>query len=586
MAFLKKIRLGDLLVENKLITSEQLDHALQEQQRLGIKLGNALVELGIIDEDSILKLLSRQLNIPLVNLNNYDFVEDEVRRLPEMIARRYRAIVLENREDSFLVGMADPTDIYALDEIQKKLDKSVKQAIVRESELLGTFDQIYRRTEEINALAEELDQDLNESGAEFALLEPEMTDAPVAKLLQSIFEDAVQVNASDIHIEPDKEMLRVRQRIDGVLHEQIVKAKQIAPALVVRLKLMSGLNISEKRLPQDGRFNMTVNDREIDVRLSTMPVQYGESVVMRLLDQTRGALEIDRLGMPPDLLKRFRRNFSLPNGMILVTGPTGSGKTTTLYAALSQLDKPETKILTVEDPVEYRISRINQIQVNPKIGLTFSSILRTVLRQDPDIIMVGEMRDEETVSIGVTAAMTGHLVLSTLHTNDTVSTATRLMDMGVEGYLLATTLRTIIAQRLVRKICTSCSEGYKPDAYEASWISAKLQIDVNQYQYKKGKGCTHCAFTGYHGRMGVYELLDMNEDLAEALRSSDTQKFGEIAKRSEGFKPLVDVAHEHAANGLTTIAEMLKLAGEVHEDMFEQGPVAHEIEIDSVPVAK
>jgi len=586
VAFLKKIRLGDLLVENKLITSEQLDHALQEQQRLGIKLGNALVELGIIDEDSILKLLSRQLNIPLVNLNNYDFVEDEVRRLPEMIARRYRAIVLENREDSFLVGMADPTDIYALDEIQKKLDKSVKQAIVRESELLGTFDQIYRRTEEINALAEELDQDLNESGAEFALLEPEMTDAPVAKLLQSIFEDAVQVNASDIHIEPDKEMLRVRQRIDGVLHEQIVKAKQIAPALVVRLKLMSGLNISEKRLPQDGRFNMTVNDREIDVRLSTMPVQYGESVVMRLLDQTRGALEIDRLGMPPDLLKRFRRNFSLPNGMILVTGPTGSGKTTTLYAALSQLDKPETKILTVEDPVEYRISRINQIQVNPKIGLTFSSILRTVLRQDPDIIMVGEMRDEETVSIGVTAAMTGHLVLSTLHTNDTVSTATRLMDMGVEGYLLATTLRTIIAQRLVRKICTSCSEGYKPDAYEASWISAKLQIDVNQYQYKKGKGCTHCAFTGYHGRMGVYELLDMNEDLAEALRSSDTQKFGEIAKRSEGFKPLVDVAHEHAANGLTTIAEMLKLAGEVHEDMFEQGPVAHEIEIDSVPVAK
>ncbi len=582
MEFRKKIRLGDLLVEKGLITDEQLQLALQEQKKLGRKLGNTLIELGMIDEESMLTLLSRQLGIPLIDLNNFNFNEEVIRNLSESMARRYRAIVLEDRPNDFLVGMADPTDLYALDEIQEKLSKPVSQAIVRESTLLVTFDRVYRRTEEISALAEELGQELS-SGSEdlSSLLQAEqMTDAPVAKLLQSIFEDAVQVGASDIHIEPDKNEIRVRQRVDGVLQEQVMKEIQIAPAVVVRLKLMAGLNISEKRMPQDGRFNMTVNGREIDVRLSTMPVQHGESVVMRLLDQSRGALDIEQLGMPPELLKRFRKNFHLPNGMILVTGPTGSGKTTSLYAALQELNQAEAKIITVEDPVEYRLSRINQVQVNPQIGLNFAQVLRSALRQDPDIIMVGEMRDAETVEIGVSAAMTGHLVLSTLHTNDTVSTATRLLDMGVEGYLLATTLRSIIAQRLVRKICVHCADEHKPDAFEKAWLREKLFVDTEHYQYKKGKGCVHCGFTGYHGRMGVYELLEMNSELAEALRRDDTQEFVEAAARTPGYQPLINVAHEYARQGLTSIDEVLKLAGEPRDDFYQEETLELELEVE------
>ena len=570
MAFTKKIRLGDLLVEKGLITEDQLQFALGEQKKLGRKLGNTLIELGMIDENSLLNLLANQLRIPLIDITNYNYSDEAAKKLPESIARRYRALVLEERERDYLVAMADPTDIYALDEIQGKLDKPVSQAIVREAALLENFDLVYRRTDEISALASELGQDLNESAPELGdLLQTEMTDAPVAKLLQSIFEDAVQIGASDIHIEPDKHVIRVRQRVDGVLQEQVMQETQIAPAVVVRLKLMCGLNISEKRLPQDGRFHVIVNGRDIDVRLSTMPVQHGESVVMRLLDQTRGALQLDHLGMPPDILHRFRKNFHLPNGMILVTGPTGSGKTTTLYAALSELNVKESKIITVEDPVEYRLDRINQVQVNPRIGLKFSNVLRSAMRQDPDIIMVGEMRDAETVEIGVAAAMTGHLVLSTLHTNDTISTATRLMDMGVEGYMLATTLRTIIAQRLVRRICTSCAEDYTPTDFEAGWLSEDLGLDLSRHRYQKGRGCKQCGDTGYHGRMGVYELLDMNAELAEKLRHDDSQGFVEAAARAPGYQPLVMVAHEHASNGLTTIEEMLRLAGEVPDDLLD-----------------
>ena len=571
MAFAKKIRLGDLLVEKNLITGDQLQLAMSEQKKLGRNLGSTLVELGMIDENSLLNLVSSQLGIPLIDFNDYHYSDDVAKLLPEVIARRYRAIVLEDRGKDYLVGMVDPTDIYALDEIQGKLSKPVSQAIVREAALLENFDLIYRRTEEISALAEELGQDLSESGVDLDdLLQVEMTDAPVAKLLRSIFEDAVQIGASDIHIEPDKNVIRIRQRIDGVLYEQVMKETQIAPAVVVRLKLMSNLNISEKRLPQDGRFNMVVKKRDIDVRLSTMPVQYGESVVMRILDQTRGALDIEKLGMPAEILHRFRKNFHLPNGMILVTGPTGSGKTTTLYAALKELNLAASKIITVEDPVEYRLERVNQVQVNPKIGLNFANILRSALRQDPDIIMVGEMRDTETVEIGVGAAMTGHLVLSTLHTNDTVSTATRLMDMGVEGYLLATTLRTIIAQRLVRKVCKSCAKDYTPDAFEAGWLREALGVNVAEHKYLQSPGCQQCGMTGYQGRMGVFELLDMTAELAEKLRNDDSQGFVDAALKTPGYEPLVSVAHAHASQGLTTIEEVLRLAGQLRDEVIDE----------------
>ena len=571
MAFSKKTPLGELLLQQNLITQDQLQYALNEQKKLGRKLGATMVELGMIDQKTRLDQLARQLNIPYLDINNLNYSDEVAKRLPESIARRYRALVIEDRDRDYLVAMADPTDIFALDEIADKMDKPIRQAIVNEGDLLEHFDLVYRRTEEISALASELGQDLSEGAPDLGeLLRTDMTDAPVAKLLQSIFEDAVQIGASDIHIEPDQHVIRIRQRVDGILHEQVMQETQIAPAVVVRLKLMCGLNISERRLPQDGRFHVNVNNRDIDVRLSTMPVQYGESVVMRLLDQTKGGLELEHLGMPRDLLRRFRKNFHLANGMVLVTGPTGSGKSTTLYAALSELNVEESKIITVEDPVEYRLDRVNQVQINPRIGLDFSNILRSALRQDPDIIMVGEMRDPETVEIGVSAAMTGHLVLSTLHTNDTISTATRLMDMGVEGYLLASTLRSVIAQRLVRRVCASCVEIYQPSPFEEGWLRDDLKIDASQHRYVKGRGCKQCSETGYAGRMGVYELLDMNPELAEKLRHDDSQGFVEAAQRAPGYQPLVMVAHEHATNGLTTIEEMLRIAGEVPDDVLDR----------------
>ena len=452
MALRQKIRIGDLLVENQVITEDQLQRALKEQKKIGRKLGQTLIELSYIGEQDLLNFLAQQLNIPAVDLRHYDFDADIVRTLPETLARRFRAIVLENSADAYLVGMADPTDIFAYDELARHLDKQIKQAVVRESELIETFDLVYRRTEEISNLAEELGQELSDSDVDLQQLidQEDVVDAPVVKLLQSIFDDAVQVNASDIHIEPDENVLRIRQRVDGLLHEQVMNEIRIASALVLRLKLMAGLDISEKRLPQDGRFNIRVKQTSIDVRLSTMPVQYGESVVMRLLDQSSGILDLEHLGMSTAMIEKFRRNIKHPHGLVLVTGPTGSGKTTTLYAALKELNTASKKIITAEDPVEYRLPRINQVQVNGKIGLHFPNVLRTALRQDPDVILVGEMRDQETVEIGLRAAMTGHMVLSTLHTNDAISTADRLMDMGAEGFLLASALRTIVAQRFVK----------------------------------------------------------------------------------------------------------------------------------------
>lgn len=570
----KKIRLGDLLVENGIITAEQLDAALVEQRKLGRKLGHTLIEMGFLSEDELLRFLSRQLRLPLVDLKHYRFEPETVRLLPETVARRYRAVVLEDRDAELLVGMADPTDLYAHDEIARRLARPVRAAIVRESELLATFDLVYRRTEEISLLAEELGQELSEGDFDLdeILRGTEMVDAPVAKLLQSLFEDAVQVGASDIHIEPDEQVLRIRQRVDGVLQEQEMKERRIAAALVLRLKLMAGLDISERRLPQDGRFNIRVKGHGIDVRLATMPVQHGESVVMRLLDQSTGLLQMEHLGMADPLLERLRRTIHLPHGMVVVTGPTGSGKTTTLYAALQELNRAEKKIITVEDPVEYRLPRINQVQVHPRIGLGFARVLRSALRHDPDIIMIGEMRDQETVEIGVSAALTGHLVLSTLHTNDTVSTALRLLDMGAEGYLLAATLRGIVAQRLLRRICDGCAAEQAPSPQEQAWLERVAGPAAAGATLKRGAGCPHCGFTGYQGRIGVFELLEVDRDMATALRDEDASAFTAAAGRARHFVPLLQVAVQHALRGETTVEEVMRVAGQDLEP--DAGPVA------------
>ncbi|HWK53467.1 MAG TPA: GspE/PulE family protein [Hyphomicrobiales bacterium] len=566
----KKIRIGDLLVQNGIITDTQLQQALERQRQSGLRLGRVLVDLGYIEENQFLDFLARQLGIPHVDLRQFRFDAEVAQRLPEAHARRYHAIVLEEKHGALTVGMVDPTDIFAYDELTRILQQPIEVVVVLEHELLSTLDLVYRRTEEIANFAERLDEELTEGQFDLAQMAPmdQDADATVVRLLQSIFEDAVQVRASDIHIEPDEGLLRIRQRVDGVLQEQIIKERRIAAPLVLRLKLMAGLNISEKRLPQDGRFSLLAKKRKLDVRVSTMPVEYGESVVMRLLDQTGGAARLSQVGMPDMLLAQFRRLIRLPHGLILVTGPTGSGKTTTLYGALQELNDVGKKIITVEDPVEYRLPRINQVQVNTKIDLTFARVLRAALRQDPDIILVGEIRDTETAEIALRAAMTGHLVLSTLHTNDAVSSAMRLVDMGADGFLAASALRAVVAQRLVRRLCDNCAEPQQPDAQQLVWLRGMLGMEeADRIQLKTAQGCHRCNNTGYHGRIGVFELLILDDAMSDALRRSDGAGFVAAAQRSPLYRPLVLCALSYAAAGLTTLSEVFRVAEQVDESV-------------------
>jgi MSHA biogenesis protein MshE len=557
----KKIRIGDLLIEHKIISQEQLTSALADQKKSGRKLGRVLIENGYLSEDQLLDFLARQLNIPYIDLKRYHVKPEVVRLIPEVHARRFRVLGLEDARDGLLIGMTDPTDIFAYDELARVLRRPLKLAVVRESDLLKTIDMMYRRTAEITGLAQELEQEMSANDVDLgALASAEgLTDAPVVKLLQTVFEDAVQVNASDIHIEPDERELRIRFRLDGVLRVQTTAERRIATALVSRLKLMAGLDISEKRLPQDGRFNVRVRDKSIDVRLSTLPVQYGESAVMRLLNQSSGVLDLDQLGMPEAILTRFRKMIHSPHGMVLVTGPTGSGKTTSLYGALKELNKPAHKIITVEDPIEYRLPGINQVQVNTKIDLTFARVLRSVLRQDPDIILVGEMRDQETAEIGLRAAMTGHLVLSTLHTNDAISTIARLFDMGAAPFLVAASLRGILAQRLVRRICESCAEPTTLEPGQRALVQAELGAGAHDTQFKRGRGCTYCNNTGYQGRVGVYELVEMDDSLMAPLHAGDALAFAEAARAQPGYQSLKRNALELAARGVTTVDQVMRV---------------------------
>ncbi len=565
----KKIRLGDLLVQHGLISEEQLMEALGAQKKSGKKLGRALIDLGFVEEDQLLELLSQQLDVPFIRLRNYEFNAEVTQRLPETYARRFRALVLTEQDGGLLVGMTDPTDIFGFDELARILKQPLQLAVIRESELLEAMDMLYRRTSEIASFAEELSEELGDTVADLDALQPTgAEDAPVVKLLQSLFEDAVQVRASDIHIEPDERVLRIRQRVDGVLQEQVMNEKRIADALVLRLKLMSGLNISEKRLPQDGRFNMQVKGRSIDVRISTLPAQYGESVVMRLLDQSEGAINLQQVGMPAHILERFRQQISRPHGLVLVTGPTGSGKTTTLYGALQELNRPEKKVITVEDPVEYTLPRITQVQVHDNIGLGFGEVLRSCLRQDPDILLVGEIRDQETAEIAVRAALTGHLVFSTLHTNDAITSAMRLIDIGLEGYLVASALRAVVAQRLVRRICDNCAEPYQPDSQELTWLRA-IDEQLAGLSFKRGRGCSHCNNTGYRGRIGVFEFLEIDTELADTLRGGDPLAFARVARTKPDFKTLSQCALEYAAEGVTSLEEVFRVSEQLAEEKLE-----------------
>jgi MSHA biogenesis protein MshE len=571
MARPEKVRLGEILVQQKLLSEEQLNQALSDQKRTGRKLGRVFVENGFVTEEQISGALARQLNIPYINLKFYNISDALVRLLPETAARRFRALVLEQRADSLLVGVSDPTDLFAYDEIARLLKKNVELAVVNETEVLHAIDRIYRRTGDITDFAKEVEADIGDAFVDFGAAlgngaaNPGLEEAPVVKLLQSVFDDAAQVRASDIHIEPQEGRLQIRFRIDGVLHLQTEADIKIATPLALRLKLMADLDISEKRLPQDGRFAMKVKNQRIDVRISTMPTQFGESVVMRLLNQAGNTLRLESIGMPRKMLERFRAIVGRPNGLVLVTGPTGSGKTTTLYSALAELNSVEKKLITVEDPVEYRLQGINQVQVNDKIELSFARVLRSALRQDPDIVLVGEMRDQETAQIGLRAAMTGHLVLSTLHTNDAASTPLRLMDMGVPRYMVGGSLQAVLAQRLVRVICESCTTPYRPTPPEQTWLRAELGNFVEQAQFFHGKGCSHCNGTGYRGRTGVYELLEMTRAVTDAANHPDPAHFLKVAQGEMGGETLRRHGVQLAVQGRTTVGEAMRISNQTDD---------------------
>jgi MSHA biogenesis protein MshE len=567
---LKKIRLGDLLVEKKAISVKQLEKALHEQKTNHQRLGKILVSLGYVDEKKLLGLLAEQLNIKFVDLAIFKIQTQAVKNLKETTARRLRALVIDEKPDKFLVVIADPTDLSKFDQLQESLSKPIEICVAVESEIITSIDNFYRSEDEIFSLAGALQEDLSNDSFDLPTLNENVSndDAPVAKFLRVLFEQAVQIQASDIHIEPDEHVLRVRMRVDGQLQEQLIKESRIVAALVLRLKLMCGLDISEKRIPQDGRFRIRIRDHDVDIRLSTMPIQHGESVVMRLLDQSAGLLKLEHTGIEPEILKEVRTLLSFPHGLILVTGPTGSGKTTTLYAALSELNSPDKKIITIEDPVEYKLDRVNQVQVNPKIQLTFAKVLRTVLRQDPDTILIGEMRDQETAEIGLRAAVTGHLVLSTLHTNDSLSAAVRLADMGVESYLLASGLRGIIAQRLVRRNCKFCNESYTPDQLELLWLNRYTNNQAIQTEWKSGKGCVQCNNTGYRGRAAIFEILIPDKAMLETIRKKEYGRFAKLAHESETFTPLSTSAINLAKQGITSIEEILRVCESI-EDISE-----------------
>ncbi|GAB2669066.1 GspE/PulE family protein [Vibrio panuliri] len=553
-------RLGDLLVEEGIITEQQVEQALQAQKASGRKLGATLIDLGFLTEKQMLSFLAQQLDVPLIDLSRMNVDIDAVQLLPEVHARRLRALVIGRNQDTLRVAMSDPADLFAQESLLSQLPQyAIDFVIAPEKQLVDGFDRYYRRTKEIASFAEQLqaEHQVNEA-FDFNIEDADSDEVTVVKLINSLFEDAIQVGASDIHIEPDANILRLRQRIDGVLHETLLNEVNIAPALVLRLKLMANLDISEKRLPQDGRFNIKAKGQSVDIRMSTMPVQYGESVVMRLLNQSSGVRKLEESGLPADLLARLRAQLRRPHGMILVTGPTGSGKTTTLYGALSELNEPSKKIITVEDPVEYRLPRVNQVQVNSKINLDFSTILRSFLRQDPDIILVGEMRDQETVEIGLRAALTGHLVLSTLHTNDAVDSALRMMDMGAPGYLVASAVRAVVAQRLVRKVCPDCKTEHHLEESHRQWLMERFPNQV-EASFVRGRGCQNCNLTGYRGRIGVFEILELEQNMMDALRANDAVGFTQIARSSENYKPLLASAMELAMQGVVSFEEVMNL---------------------------
>jgi len=552
-------RLGDLLVEGGLITPAQLQNALQEQKRTGERLGQILVNLGYITEDTLGEFLGTQLGIPYVSLENYVLDPRVVNLIPENIARTYQLVAIACNNTSLTVAMADPLNIFAMDEVRKRTSLQVAPVVGIPSEIRKVIDQYYGASASVEEVIKGIDLESVGVGEEIRLeqLQRIAEETPVIKLVNLIIMQALRDRASDIHIEPAGDSLRIRFRIDGILHEVMNLPRRLHPAVVSRIKIMANLDIAEKRVPQDGRIEMKVQSREIDLRVATLPTIFGEKVALRLLDKSSLLIGLELLGMSPETLVRFDSLIVRPYGIILVTGPTGSGKTTTLYAALSKINTVEKNIITIEDPVEYQLKIINQIQVNPKAGITYANALRSVLRQDPDIIMIGEIRDRDTADIAIHAALTGHLVFSTLHTNDAVGAITRLIDMGVEPFLIASAVIGVLAQRLVRVNCSRCKENYQPSADTLQ--SVGLVPSQVAMTFSRGKGCGECKGTGYRGRTGIFELISMNNQLRELIVSRTPGDTLRQAAMAGGMVVLRQDGLRKGQQGITTIEEVLRV---------------------------
>ncbi len=557
--------LGSILLETTSLTEEQLEQALAVQRERGIKLGDALVQLKFLRTEDVLKALSIQLGFPYENKIDIESVPAELlANLPINYAKQNELLPLRREKGAVVVAIADPTNFYALDDLRMLYGAEVRPVIASSYEIVNAINAVYNRAtgageEAIGELeqGEEIADDFNEP---VDLLDAD-DEAPIIRLVNTLLFRAVKQKASDIHVEPFERELKIRFRINGILYDILTPPKRAQNAIISRVKVMSQLNIAEKRIPQDGRIRIKIAGKDIDIRVSTIPTAHGESVVMRLLDASSVLLDLDSLGFLRRNLDNFKELLSHHNGIILVTGPTGSGKTTTLYSALSRLNTNEVKIITVEDPVEYQMHGVNQMQVNPKIDLTFASGLRAFLRQDPDIIMVGEIRDKETAEVAIQASLTGHLVLSTLHTNDAPSSVTRLVDMGVEPFLVASSVLGIVAQRLLRTVCRECARKYTPEEAEIAQIGL-TPSDLKGRQILRPVGCPNCMETGYAGRCGIHEIMVITDAVrAELMKGSDAATIKKVAMQ-QGMSSLREDAAQKVLSGLTTIAEVLRVTQE------------------------
>src|SRR5437588_685481 len=555
-------QLGTLLLERGLINQEQVEAALEEQRQSRKSLGRVLIDEGTVSESDLVATLAARIGLDFVDLNDYAIDPSAVGLISDSLSRRFQAVPIGWEENRLVVAMADPSNVVAIDDIRTITGAEVRTVVATRGAILEAIDKYHRmegNAEDVSALAAseaEADDDLSR-------VKEVTEDAPIVKLVNLLISQAVADRASDIHIEPTETDVRVRYRIDGVLHEVMRSPKNIQSGLISRLKIMSDLNIAERRVPQDGRMSGVIGGKAVDLRVATLPTVYGEKVVMRILDKSTAVLKLTELGFLENNRERFERSFRKPYGTILVTGPTGSGKSTTLYATLNILNEESKNVITVEDPVEYRLAGINQVQVNNKAGMTFAAALRSILRSDPDIVLVGEIRDKETATIAIEAALTGHLVLSTLHTNDAATTPTRLVEMGVEPFLVASALDCIVAQRLARRLCDKCKEPWRPTEAELQLAGWSLEADVDglgepETLYRP-VGCSACGKTGYKGRFALHEVMEVSEEIERLIvergHSEDIKKVAV----AQGMLTLRQVGLAHVRGGMTSVEEVLRV---------------------------